>query len=109
MNALWISHRYLDASFKDPELSLSADRRFVYLTVPVNEGPQYTLGEVTVQGNEVFTDRVLRAQIPIRDGAVLSNGLVEMGVDRITRLYEDRGYLYSTVLRRTERRDQKRD
>lgn len=80
-------------------------KRWVYLTVPVTEGQSYKLGQITVVGNEVFTDEILRGQIPLADGAILNNGLLELGTDRITRLYEDRGYLYSSVVRRIERRE----
>ncbi len=78
-------------------------KRWVYLTVPITEGEEYRLGEITLEGNEVFPDELLRAMIPIRDGEILNNGALEFGVNRITRVYEDRGYLYANVVRRIER------
>jgi outer membrane protein insertion porin family len=79
-------------------------KRWVYLTVPVHEGEQYRLGQVTLVGSEVIPQAALRAQIPLREGDVINDGLIEAGIDRISRLYEDRGRLYATVLRRTLRR-----
>ncbi|HVI02387.1 MAG TPA: POTRA domain-containing protein, partial [Enhygromyxa sp.] len=35
---------YLDADFEDVEMALSPDRRFVHLTLSVEEGPQYRIG-----------------------------------------------------------------
>ena len=83
--------------------SKPSGKRWVYLTVPVSEGVQYSLGEITFSGNEVYPDEVLRSQIPVADGAILNNGLIERGTDRITRIYEDRGYLYASVVRRIRR------
>ena len=80
-------------------------KRWVYLTVPITEGTQYRLGEISFSGNDVFPDEVLRAQIPITDGAILNNGLLKYGVDRITRMYEDRGYLYANIVQGIGRRD----
>jgi outer membrane protein insertion porin family len=82
-----------------------ASKRWVYLTVPLTEGTQYSLGEITFDGNDVFPDEVLRRQIPVAGGAILNNGAVKTGVDRITRMYEDRGYLYANVVQRIERRE----
>jgi outer membrane protein assembly complex protein YaeT len=80
-------------------------RRWVYLSVPITEGPAYELGEISLQGNEVFSGDVLRRQIPMVDGTTFNNGALKVGVNRITRMYEDRGYLYASVLQRIERRD----
>lgn len=79
-------------------------KRWVFLSVPISEGAQYRLGEIRFSGNEKFSDEALRALIPLAQGAVLNNGLLEFGIDRMTRLYEDRGHLYASVVRRLERR-----
>ncbi|MHC4430089.1 MAG: POTRA domain-containing protein [Planctomycetota bacterium] len=75
-------------------------KRWVYLTVPITEGEPYTLGDVSFSGNKVFTEEILRAMIPLAPGDVLRNNLLDLGVDRMNRLYEDRGYLYASVVRR---------
>ena len=81
------------------------EKRWVHLTVPIKEGPQYTLGEVTIEGNEVFTERQLRPMIPLRTGNILNNGIIEFGVDRIGRLYANKGHLYANAVRRINRRE----
>lgn len=86
------------------EQSKKESKRWIYLTVPVTEGPQYTLGEVTFVGSEIFTEPLLRSMIPVAGGAVLNNGAVRVGTERITRMYEDRGYLYANVVQRAQRR-----
>lgn len=80
-------------------------KRWVFLTIPINEGPQYTLGQISVEGNEVFPPELLRSLIPLAEGGILRNNILDMSVDRIRRLYEDRGHLYTTVVRRIERRE----
>ncbi len=80
-------------------------KKWIVLTVPVNEGEQYTTGDIEITGNSEFTDAQLRAFLPIREGSVLRNNLLESGVDSITRLYEDRGHLYASVVRKILRRE----
>lgn len=82
-----------------------APKRWVYLTVPVREGSQYRLGDVTIEGATVFPEDRLRAQIPMREGDVFNNSALEAGVRRISRGYEDQGHLYSNVVDDVDRRD----
>ena len=77
---------------------------WVYLTVPIREGPQYSLGTITFNGNTVFSSEALRTQIPIQEGQVLNNAILELGIERISNGYQDRGHLYSNVVRRVDRR-----
>jgi len=80
-------------------------KRWVYLTVPVVEGEQYALGEITFTGNDELPENVLRAMIPLREGDTLRTNYLEGGVDRISRIYEDRGHLYANVVRQLRRRE----
>jgi len=97
---------YLDASPKDPELSLSADRRFVYLTIPIDEGPQYTIGELrarevlTPGEEELFTEEVLAESIDpiLRVGDVASLGKVQQIREDIELRYKDAGYANVNVV-----------
>jgi len=80
-------------------------KRLVYLSVPVQEGPQYTLGELRITGNAEIPTQILKALIPLQPGQVLRDDVLEAGIDRVTRLYEDRGHLYANVVRRIERKE----
>jgi outer membrane protein insertion porin family len=88
------------------ERKKSAVKSWAYLTVPVAEGEQYVTGELTIAGNEVFPEELLRALIPLRAGEIFRNNVLEAAVEGIRRMYEDRGHLYATVVRRIERREE---
>ena len=97
---------YLDVNPKDPEMSLSADRRFVYLTIPVDEGPQYRIGELEAreilkQGEkELFSQEILHEQIdPILGvGDIASIGKITQIRESIERRYKDAGHAYVNVV-----------
>lgn len=97
---------YLDANFKDPELSLSPDRRFVYITIPVEEGPLYRVGklrakEVLARGEEaLYSEQVLAESITpiLKEGDVASMGKVQTIIQDIERRYKDAGYAYVNVI-----------
>jgi outer membrane protein insertion porin family len=91
---------------KERKSKASESKRWVYLTVPVTEGKQYQLGQISFTGNDVFADGVLRGTIPMAEGDVFNNQRLRAGVNLMTRLYEDRGHLYANVVSRIERREE---
>jgi outer membrane protein insertion porin family len=90
---------YLDANVKDPELSLSADRRFVYVTIPVDEGPQYKIGRIRGE-KPLYDERTLAESIEpvLKEGDVASMGKVQTIIQDIERRYKDAGHAYVNVI-----------
>jgi outer membrane protein insertion porin family len=78
-------------------------QRWAYLTVPIVEGPQYKLGVKSVSGNTIFSENELMADVFIKPGWIVNNGLLDVGVKRMQRRYEDKGYAYATVRREIDR------
>jgi outer membrane protein insertion porin family len=105
LRAFYGDNGYLDANPKDPELALTPDRRFVVLTIPVEEGPQYKLGalkarEVLGKGeNRLFDADTLAESIDpvIKPGDVASMGKIQKIREDIERRYKDNGYAYVNV------------
>ena len=83
-------------------------KRWAYLTVPVVEGPKYTLGVATVTGNTVYSEREILADVFVKPGWVVNNGLLDLGVKRIQRRYEDKGFAYVTVRHEIDRRPEEK-
>lgn len=106
LKQFYTDNGYLDANIKDPELSLSPDRRFVYITVPVDEGPQYRVGkirakEVLARGEQaLYSEEVLAESITpiLKEGDVASMGKVQTIIQDIERRYKDSGYAYVNVI-----------
>lgn len=97
---------YLNASPKDPEMSLSPDRRFVYLTIPVDEGPQFRIGEIRAQEvlapgeKELYDEDLLAESISpfLGVGDIASIGQVQKIREAIERRYKDSGHAYVNVI-----------
>jgi outer membrane protein insertion porin family len=81
------------------------ERKWVYITIPIEEGPRYRLGEIRIEGNTLFEDDLLRRVIPLTPGSVLSDRAIESGLETIRQIYGRRGYIYAVASRRFERRE----
>ncbi|RMH00195.1 MAG: outer membrane protein assembly factor BamA [Deltaproteobacteria bacterium] len=106
LKSWYFDHGYLDVRIKDPQISLSADRRFVHITIPVEEGPQYRIGEIRAKEvvpkgeSPLYTEQALAESITplLRKGDVAAMGKVERIRSDIERRYKDAGYAYVNVV-----------
>jgi outer membrane protein insertion porin family len=83
-------------------------KRWVFLTVPVSEGPEYRAGDISVTGNTLFSDKELLAFIPLRKGDVVDIGILKFAVDAITKAYGNKGYYLATAVQQRERHPETR-
>jgi outer membrane protein insertion porin family len=79
-------------------------RKWVEVIQPLDEGVQFRVGEIKVTGNTVFTEEEIRKRIPLAEGAILNNALLQAGLDFIEAEYGQRGYLYISTNRIIDRK-----
>lgn len=68
------------------------------LIIPVNAGYRYFVGEVKIEGNQVFNSEALRNMIHYSEGDIYSIKVREKAIEEIGELYQNFGYLYSRVM-----------
>jgi outer membrane protein insertion porin family len=76
---------------------LEDQKRRLFVTVPIEEGERWSFGEVSIAGNEVYTDEALLRVFPQRKGRWLRAKVVDDGVEKIRELYHNTGYIFASV------------
>ncbi len=69
----------------DPELIERGDR-VADVVIHVNEGEQYKVGRVEFDGNKSTRDKVLRRELRVEEGRVMSIGAVKNSITKINQL-----------------------
>lgn len=106
----------LKAKILSPEVQLSDDKRFVAITFRIDEGEQYSLGDLSVSGDLVeknerffelkkeenpnqtlFSEKELKANVSLVSGDIFNKSKMGESVMAITDLYRDQGYAYVNV------------
>ena len=64
----------------------------VQIRVRIHEGRRARTGEITIEGNQLFSTRDLLRALNLREGAPFIHTAFERGIDKILALYSERGY-----------------
>jgi outer membrane protein insertion porin family len=93
----YFNEGYVRVKVREPVISLVDDNRYILLLITIDEGSQYRVGEVGVQGDLLQTKEEILNLVPLHSGDVFSRKLLRGGVDSVTDLYANQGYAYANV------------
>lgn len=95
--AFYKNHGFLDAEITGVQMDFDETREHVALTIAVDEGPQYRVGDVRWDGNEHFDDIAVARRIRLEKGGVFRDDDYQETIRDLHSLYWDNGYIYVTV------------
>jgi outer membrane protein insertion porin family len=93
-------HGYLDIEIPEEKIVFSYPKNdSLIITISVNEGRQYKIGEVTVTGNKLHSTALLKrvAALYAKPGAIFSPSKIDKAAERLEDYYGKDGYLESRV------------
>jgi outer membrane protein insertion porin family len=97
IKAFYLDNGYLDIKVDEPEIRVLEAKRRLEISIRVEEGPQYRVGEVRLTGNTVFaTDDILRP-LQIAKRGVFSREVLQRDILTLTDRYSERGYLFADI------------
>jgi len=97
LNSWYLDRGYIDFNIDSTQVSISPEKRDMYLTASVTEGEIYTISEIKVTGDTILPqDQIERLVIP-KAGQVFSRALLELTADNITNTLANIGYAFARV------------
>ena len=88
---------YLNFEVVSTQVSLSEDKRSVFVNININEGDQYRIGKVSIDGNSGLTNKDIKSLVKFKEGQVFSQTLlVETRNNLKARLGKD-GFAFSRI------------
>jgi outer membrane protein insertion porin family len=103
LKTLYMNAGHLDVSIPESNVTLDYPKPSeIVITVRVDEGRRYQVGNVTFEGNTIFTSMQLYPALNLLQGDVFSPEVLDEDVERLTNIYGSIGYLDTVV--RPERR-----
>jgi len=107
LRKLYKASGYKDVALGEPQIEVRAlnpkarnprdQKRRLWVTIPIEEGQRWRLGEISIDGNKVFPDTFLLKQFKRPRGGWLAAKLIDDTVKDIGDTYRNFGYIYSEV------------
>lgn len=106
---------YIDIKIGEPVLELVAKKPNaktlkkkkyrMKITIPVEEGPSYVLGSFMMSGVEVFNVEAMTRVFEVKEGQTYNHKVIEDGMEKVRKSYQNAGYLYSYTNETWSRRE----
>ncbi|MEZ4271380.1 MAG: outer membrane protein assembly factor BamA [Myxococcota bacterium] len=103
---LYYDNGYVTVRIGEPTATISPDRQYIYLSVPIEEGEQYTIGSINFSGEVELVDKSgkvlvneekLRDRLTIKSANTFNRSQLFADVQSLTDAYRDHGYAYANV------------
>ncbi|MCJ7755523.1 MAG: hypothetical protein MUP13_13245, partial [Thermoanaerobaculales bacterium] len=115
LRTFYQNNGYIDVKIGEPVLNLVAkkpdaetlkkkDYR-MEITIPVEEGPPYTLGTFEITGAKVFKTEGLMFIFDVRPGETYNRKVIADGIEKVQEGYQNTGYVYAYAGESWQRRE----
>ncbi len=97
LNSYYLDRGYADFSIDSTQVSISPDKRAMYITADITEGNVYKISEIKLSGDLVLTEADMRKLIVAHDGEVFSRQKLEKSAQQMTAVLANIGYAFAQV------------
>ncbi len=88
---------YLDFKINSTQVSISENKKKIFITINLTEGEVYTVDKVSLRGKFVVPEEDLKAKVTIFNGDIFSRKEVEQTSKAITDRLAESGYTFANV------------
>ncbi len=97
LQSYYMDRGYADFNVDSAQVSISPDKRKMYVVANIKEGELYKVNDIKLTGTLVLKEDDLRKLIQVKNGDVFSRKKVEQSVDAITSALTNIGYAFADV------------
>lgn len=93
----YLNNGYINFDITSTQVTITPDKRHVYITINVVEGEQYTVRDVAIQGDTIVPKDQLEPLISVKKGDIFSRFEVTESNRRISEALGDIGYAFANI------------
>lgn len=95
LSAFYYNHGYIQARIGEPQVVYKGN--WIYITIKIEEGPQFKVGKVDITGDLVLPKDDLMKRLKITKEIYYNREIVRDDVLALTDIYSDEGYAYADI------------
>ena len=97
LRSYYLDRGYINMDITSTQVSMTPDKKHVYITVNIHEGPKYTVREVKLSGELKVPEDQVQSLLLVQKGQVFSRKLMTSTSELITRRLGNEGYTFANV------------
>ncbi len=97
LRSFYLNRGYLEFAIESTQVSITTDKKDIYITIAVNEGQKYTVSEVKLAGDMVVGESVLRPLIDLKPGDVFNGERLTASTKKIQDRLGNEGYAFANA------------
>jgi outer membrane protein insertion porin family len=97
LRSYYTNRGYLEFNVDSTQVSITPDKREIYITVNITEGPKYNVSEVRLAGELLLPEEELRRLITLHPGETFSRERLTESAKRISDRLSNDGYAFANV------------
>ncbi len=97
LNGHYYDRGYVNVKVGQPRTALSHDRTGLYVTIEIDEGEAFDLGDIEIKGDLLGPKEEIEALLTIEPGQVFNRSKLFQDLSVVGDFYKDKGYAYANV------------
>lgn len=97
LRSFYLNQGYLEFNIDSTQVSISPDKKDIYITVNMTEGPKYTVSDVKLAGQMLVPEQELKNLIMVKPGEVFSRERLTESSRKISDRLGNEGYAFANV------------
>src|SRR5207302_3635308 len=97
LRSYYLDRGYLEFNVDSTQVSITPDKKDIYIAISVTEGPKYSVSDVKVGGELLLPEPEIRKLITLKPGDVFSRARVAESTKKISDRLGNEGYAFANV------------
>lgn len=97
LRSFYLNQGYLEFSVDSTQVSISPEKKDIFITVNITEGPKYTVSDIKMAGELLVPEEELRKLIKIKPGEVFSREKITESTKAMGERLGNEGYAFANV------------
>ena len=97
LRSYYLDNGYLNFNIDSTQVSITPDKKDIYITINITEGEQYTITDIKLAGDLIVTQEQLYEMITIKSGELFSRQKVTESSKKLTERIGNEGYSFGNV------------
>ncbi|MEZ4871480.1 MAG: outer membrane protein assembly factor BamA [Bdellovibrionales bacterium] len=108
LSFLYFNEGYVQVNIDRPQVTVTPDKKSIYITIRIEEGQQFNVGEIDFAGDLLFDTSELLEGTTLKSDELFVSESLQKDLRTLQAKYGDLGYAFANVIPRTRVREKER-